>query len=312
MHDDSPSVLTLVAQNLSVDRVDERAAALRALGAKITERRWLAETRACDLYFTALPSTAAAWGGAEAAPWQVEEGVDWLVQPLAERRVALLVADLESTVIHNEMLDELASAIGRRHEMETITALAMNDEMDFETALRRRVAWLKGMPLEELQRAAQSIVIDAGAAALVATLRHLGVRTVLASGGFTYFAEPIAQRLGFDAVSANVLEIAAGRLTGRVVPPILDRQSKVQILEQHCRELGISPSQTMAVGDGANDLPMLLKAGLGVAFHGKPKVAASAPANIRYGRLDTLLFFLGVAEEAWQTGIDLGEVEQVR
>ena len=312
MHRHPPAVLTLVADPLPRSRVEMGASGLAGLGATISKSRWLADARACDLYFTDLPLTTLleAWRGPTAPPWLAEGKIDWLAQPQEGRHKELLVADMESTVIDNEMLDELASAIGRRREMEEITAMAMNDELDFETALRQRVAWLADLPEEELRRAAQRIVIDAGAPALVATLKHLGVRTVLASGGFTYFAEPIARRLGFDAVAANVLEIEGGRLSGRVVPPILDRQAKVRILEEHCGALGITPDRALTVGDGANDLPMLQRAGLGVAFHGKPKVVAAAPASIRYGRLDTLLFFLGIAAEAWQPGIASGSAEE--
>lgn len=312
-------VLTLVADGLPSSTVTRATDALAAVGATAIDTTWLAPERACDLHFVDAVdrgrSSAELAAALAQVGWDLNSPTatfDWVIQGEAGRPRRLLVADMESTVIHNEMLDELADAIGRRQDMAAITARAMNDELDFEEALRQRVSWLAHLPCEALDRAAESIVIDAGAATLVATLKHLGVRTVLASGGFTFFAQPIADRLGFDACSANVLAIDDGCLTGEVVPPILDRQAKVRILKEHCEELGITPRQVVAVGDGANDLPMLQMAGLGVAYHGKPRVAAAAPANIRHGRLDTLLFFLGIPQSEWRPGNGVGGGAEVR
>lgn len=326
-------VLTLVADPLPSSMVQTVVEALASLGASSIDSKWLAPQRACDLSFACdeIGEDLATPEGLTTAPEglttaslgsalrhlgcdldQASQAIDWVVQSPETRDRRLLVADMESTVIHNEMLDELAEAIGRRQDMAAITARAMNDEIDFEDSLRQRVAWLEHLPQEALRAAAQKIVIDPGAAVLVATLKQRGVRTVLASGGFTFFAQPIADRLGFDACSANVLDIVDGHLTGKVVPPVLDPGAKVRILRQHCQELGIAVEQAIAVGDGANDLPMLQLAGLGVAYHGKPRVAAAAPANIRHGRLDRLLFFMGVAQSEWVGGNGVGASGQVR
>lgn len=299
---DKRSVWTLVSPDVDAGRLraalDVGRRCLEAAGAAGFEDAELEPGRAHDLRFTGLATHDAA-RELETAPGL--DGLDWAVQDVAGRECRLLVADMESTVIANEMLDELADAVGCRAEMTAITGRAMNDEIDFEEALRQRVRMLTGLDVQELDRAAERIVVDAGAAVLLATLRQRGVRAVLATGGFTYFAEPIARQLGFDACAANQLEIRHGKLTGEVVPPVLDRQSKVQALLRHCDELGIEPRQAVAVGDGANDLAMLKQAGLGVAFHGKPKVVAEAPHNIRFGQLDTLLFYMGIPRSDWAT-----------
>ena len=210
-----------------------------------------------------------------------------------QRRKKLLVADMESTVIGNEMLDELADWVGEGQRIAEITARAMNGELDFRQALRQRVGLLAGLSAEVLDQAAERIRIDPGAATLVATLRHHGVRTVLCSGGFTVYTGRIAEQLGFDTHSANRLEIREGKLTGAVLDPILDRDAKVATLRRHCAELGIGPEDVVAVGDGANDLPMLELAGLGVAFHAKPAVLAAAQNSICHGDLSALLYYQG-------------------
>lgn len=297
---DKGSVWTLVSPEVDAGglktALDAGRGRLASAGAEDLEDTWLEPGRAHDMSFSGL-TVQDAKGLLQGVPEL--EGLDWAVQDGANRERRLLVADMESTVIANEMLDELAEAVGCQAEMVAITVRAMNDEIDFEEALQQRVRMLAGLAVQELDRAAERIVVDAGAAVLLATLRRRGVRAVLATGGFTYFAEPIAQRLGFDACSANRLEIRDGKLTGAVIPPVLNRQSKVQALLQHCDELGIAPRQAVAVGDGANDLAMLARAGLGVAFHGKPRVVAEAPHNIRYGKLDTLLFYMGMRRSDW-------------
>lgn len=220
-------------------------------------------------------------------------GVDFAIQATDRPRPRLLVADMESTVIANEMLDELADWVGKRAEVAEITERAMNDELDFHAAIRERVALLGGLAVGVLEEAAERMTIDPGAQALVDTLGRHGVRTVLCSGGFGFFAGRVAECLGFDAWRANTFEIVDGHLTGRVVEPILDRDAKVETLRHHCAELGIEPAAATAVGDGANDLPMLHLAGLGVAFHAKPAVLEAAQSSIRHGDLSTLGYFMG-------------------
>ncbi|HUZ75245.1 MAG TPA: phosphoserine phosphatase SerB [Stellaceae bacterium] len=288
------SVLTLIAAPEAGARLAAAAAAaadaIAALGAKISGTDWLAPGIACDVLFDALDP-----GGADAAARAALGGaaVDVVAQPQAGRRKRLLVADLESTIIANEMLEELADAIGRRAEVAAITRRAMNGEIEFVAALKERVALLKDLPESVLATAGARIRIDPGAAALVATMRAQGARTALVSGGFGVFASPIRDALGFDLAVANELEIKAGRLTGTVREPILAGDSKLATLKRLAAELGLPLAATLAVGDGANDLPMIEAAGLGVAYHGKPAVAARARARIDHADLAALLYVQG-------------------
>lgn len=284
-------VLTLVAlEGLNGAVVDDVAEGLHRAGAKVGEASWLAPGVAYDLFFDgADPGTVtgrvrAAIGGA---------AVDLAAQPVAGRRKRLLVADMESTVIRNEMLDELADFAGVRSRVEEITGRAMRGELDFAAAVRERVALLEGLPADVIERALERVEVDPGAAVLVATMKADGAFAALVSGGFDVFAEPIAHCLGFDAWRANRLEISGGRLTGRAGEPILGRDAKVWALEDYCSWLGAEPRQAAAVGDGANDLPLLGAAGLGVAYHAKPAVVAAARFGVRHGDLRTLLYYQG-------------------
>ena len=215
------------------------------------------------------------------------------MQPAAERRKRVLVADLESTIIENEMLDELGAILGIGPLIAEITRRAMNGEINFAEALAARVNLLAGTETRVLAEAAARIRLTPGAKSLVATMRANGATTALVTGGFTTFADHIAAKLGFDRVVANRLEIAAGRLTGRVLPPIVTGETKRQTLLALARELGIAPAATLAIGDGANDLAMLDAAGLGVAFHAKPAVAATARARFNHTDLTSLLYAQG-------------------
>ena len=219
-----------------------------------------------------------------------------VVQPLEGRRKRLLVADLESTIIENEMLDELADFVGMRAQIAEITRRAMNGELDFAAALAERVALLRGLPISVLDEAAERIRMMPGARSLVATSRAAGVHTALVTGGFAVFAEPVAASLGFDRVVANHLDIADGRIAGTVRTPIVDRDAKRDALVALAAEEGVPLAATLAVGDGANDLPMLQTAGLGVAFHAKPAVAAAARWRIEHADLTALLYAQGYRE----------------
>lgn len=223
--------------------------------------------------------------------------IDAVLQPVAGRRKRLLVADLESTIIENEMLEELADFLGLRAPVAEITRRAMNGEIDFVAALTERVALLRGMPLIRLDEAAARIRLMPGARALIATLRRAGVYTALVSGGFSVFAEPIARSLGFDRVVCNRLAVDGDRLAGTLVPPIVTGAAKYETLVALAAELGIGLDQTMAVGDGANDLPMLQAAGLGIAFRAKPAVAAAARWRIDHADLTALLYIQGYRRE---------------
>ena len=223
--------------------------------------------------------------------------IDVIVQPAEGRRKKLLVADLESTIIENEMLEELADFLGLRVPVAEITRRAMNGEIDFVGALNERVALLRGMPESVVDEAATRIRLMPGARTLIATLRRAGVMTALVSGGFTVFADRIAAELGFDRVVANRLDFADGQLAGTVQPPIVTGAAKLEMLAALAAEFGLSLAETMAVGDGANDLPMLGAAGLGIAFRAKPAVAAASRWRIDHADLTGLLYAQGYRAE---------------
>jgi phosphoserine phosphatase len=260
------------------------AAAIGAVGAPT----WLAED-ACDLFLDAADPVAE--NVARSAIGEVE--IDVLVQPAADRRKRLLVADLESTIIENEMLDELADFIGLREKVSEITRRAMNGEIDFAGALEARVALLAGLPDRVLGEAGRRIRLRAGARQLIATMRSAGAVTALVSSGFMIFAERIAAELGFDHVVANGLDLTAGRIAGTVPPPIVTGETKRQTLIATAAQHAIPLHQAMAVGDGANDVPMLAAAGIGVAFHAKPAVAATARWRLDHADLTGLLYVQG-------------------
>ena len=287
-------VLTLVSQPLTSDHLVAARDALRGAGVRVGDVDPLADGHAVDLHCE-IPGGVADFAVALAAVDAALAGtpVDRAVQERGDRRKKLLLADMESTVIRNEMLDELADVIGCGERVAEITIQAMRGELDFRAALEERLALLAGQPESRVEEVRSRIVVDPGAAALVATMKAHGARAALVSGGFTCFADPIAAELGFDEVHANVLGIEDGVITGRVVEPVLDRDSKLTSLRSLCAELGIAAFEVAAVGDGANDLPMLKAAGLGVAFHGKPKVAAAAGFRVDHGDLSTLLYYQG-------------------
>ena len=280
-------VMTVIAGAAAHDTLPDLIGRLAAALPLTAAPDWLAPGIACDL---ALFGSDAA--GAEQIARQAigAAAIDVLVQATAGRRKRVLVADLESTIIENEMLDELADFVGRRAEVAEITRRAMNGELDFAAALAERVALLAGLPASVLDAAAARIRLMPGARALIATARAAGVRTALVSGGFTVFAEPIAAMLGFDRVVANRLDIVDGRIGGTVAAPLVTGDTKRAALLALADECGVGPAATLAVGDGANDLPMLETAGLGVAFRAKPAVATTARWRIDHGDLTALLY----------------------
>ena len=223
-----------------------------------------------------------------------DQQLDWCVQPLESRRKRLLVADMDSTIINVECLDELADFAGLKAEISAITERAMRGELAFEPALRERVAMLKGLPVTALQAAYDERVrLNPGARTLVRTMAAAGARCLLVSGGFSFFTSRVAEAAGFHAERANTLEDAAGALTGRVGEPILGREAKLAALTEEAAALGVPMSATLAIGDGANDLAMIEAAGLGIAYHAKPIVAAQADARIDHADLTALLYFQG-------------------
>ncbi|TNJ42227.1 phosphoserine phosphatase SerB [Phaeobacter sp. B1627] len=223
-------------------------------------------------------------------------GVDLVVQPAEGRRKKMLLADMDSTMIQQECIDELADEAGVGARVKDITARAMNGELDFEGALTERVGLLKGLPETVIAQVLDTrITLMPGGPALLATMKAEGAYAALVSGGFTAFTARVAETLSFDENRANTLIVADGHLTGEVARPILGRDAKVEALEQISARLGLSAADVMAVGDGANDLGMLGRAGAGVALHAKPSVAAECDIRINHGDLSALLYIQGYA-----------------
>ena len=235
--------------------------------------------------------------------WQVWEdvqalGVDLVMQPAAGRRKKMLLADMDSTMIQQECIDELADVAGVGERVAQITARAMNGELDFNAALKERVGLLKGLPVSQIDAVLRDrITLMPGGPVLLATMKAHGAHTALVSGGFTAFTQAIAARLGFHENRANSLLSEGDTLTGEVGQPILGQQAKVDALAEITARLGISPSDVIAVGDGANDLGMLTRAGTGVALHAKPAVAAQCDIRINHGDLTALLYLQGYAAQ---------------
>lgn len=249
-----------------------------------------------DLLFAHDPAAA------RAALEGVFPATDVIVQLVRGREKKLLVADMDSTMITVECIDELADYAGIKPQIAEVTERAMRGELDFAAALDARVGLLKGLDEGAIDRCLDERVRNSpGAETLVKTMRARGSMTVLVSGGFTRFAEPVGARLGFERVIANVLEIADGALTGTVEKPIVDSATKETALREAMAESGLDASETLAVGDGANDLAMIRVAGLGVAYHAKPIVAAAAGARIDHGDLTALLHAQGIPKAEWVT-----------
>jgi phosphoserine phosphatase len=285
--------LTLIAGPAGPE-LPRLAAAVGAALAIEADPVWLAPGEACDLVFDASNPGAIA---ATARRVVGDAAVDILVQPAAERRKRLLAADLESTIIENEMLDELGGILGIGLRIAEITRRAMNAEIDFVAALEARVALLAGLDATVIDQAAERIRLTPGARILVRTMRRDGAATALVTGGFTVFADRIGSELGFGRVVANRLEILDNRATGRVLLPIVTANTKRETLLALAAEHAIPLTQTVAIGDGANDLPMLAAAGLGVAFRAKPVVAAVARWRLDHADLTGLLYAQGYRKE---------------
>ena len=268
----------------------------------VTGTEVLAEGIAVDLFLegTAQPGLASAVASTIEA--SIDVCIDVCCQPVQGREKKLLVADMDSTIIEQECLDELADFAGLKAEISAITERAMQGELDFEAALKERVSMLKGLPVSTLQETLETrLTLTAGAVELVRTMNARGAMTALVSGGFTYFTHRIAQATGFQENQGNVLELDGGKLTGQVEEPILGREAKREALLTFCDFNGLAPEEALAVGDGANDLAMLEIAGSGVAFHAKPAVAKQAGFCINHGDLTALLYLQGIPQAEFVT-----------
>jgi phosphoserine phosphatase len=287
-------VATLISPTSALDDV-ALGRARAVLPGMPSAPEWLAKGSAADIFFSAgdkNDNRAIAERVREALG---DRAIDVVVQNAVGRSKRLFVADMDSTMIGQECIDELADLVGQKAHVAAITERAMRGELAFAPALRERVALLKGLPARVVDDVlAQRIVLTPGGRTLVATMRANGAYTCLVSGGFTAFADKIAQRIGFDETSANQLLIdAKGKLLGEVAEPILGREAKLATLLALRARLGLATEETLAIGDGANDLDMIRAAGLGIAFHAKPAVAAAAAARLDHCDLTAVLFVQG-------------------
>jgi phosphoserine phosphatase len=288
------AIATLIAAGRLDDRLVDRALGLlREVDPRAGFLHWIDEGDAADLSFN---------GDAKAARWAIDgiEGADLVVQPEEPRWKRLFVADMDSTIIGQECIDELADYAGLKEKVARITERAMQGELDFPGALRERVRLLAGLDQRALSRCLdERVQITAGAETLVQTMRAGGASCLLVSGGFLSFAEPIASAVGFDRVKANRLIFAGGKLSGEVGDPIIDSIAKREALLEARDQLRLKREDVLAVGDGANDKLMIEEAGLGIAFRAKPALVEVADAELRYHGLDALLWVQGVRRRDW-------------
>jgi len=283
-----------IATLIAAGRLDERllaAALARVDGARLSA--WVEPGSAVDL-------EAAGVAGAIRAAFEGWEGVDIIVHPPGPREKRLLVADMDSTMIGQECIDELADYAGIKPQVAAITERAMLGQLDFAEALRERVALLAGLDESVVARClGERVRPNPGAETLVRTMRSRGAMTLLVSGGFTAFAGPMAERIGFERVEANLLEAGDGKLSGSVGGRIVDAVFKAEALRQARAELGLADNEVLAIGDGANDAAMVAAAGIGIAYRAKPALIAVADARLDHHPLDALLWAQGIARSEW-------------
>ena len=294
-----------VLDDALVDRVTR---AVAAKGGHCREPRWLAHRIAAEIVFSGA-DPAAAKDAAHAALHDAP--IDVVVRQHAGRRKSLLIADMDSTIVAVETLDEVAALAGIEDQIAAITARAMAGELEFRSALRERVRLMQGLPVSLLEQVAARIEITPGAATLVATMRANGGVTALASGGFILFVRRVAKALSFDFYEGNELEIEDGKLTGYLKLPILNRDGKVDALLRYAGKCRVPLADTLAVGDGANDLGMLKAAGMGVAFHAKPAIARAAGMRIDHSDLTALLYVQGYMATEFVTPGESGETPAI-
>jgi phosphoserine phosphatase len=282
-------VLTLIASQCKLDKliIEQVQASIAAN----TQINWLLEDFVCDVFFDN--------NELEKINNLVKNiiqdlPIDFVIQTANNRKKRMLISDMDSTMITVECIDEIAGFAGVKTQVSEITERAMRGELDFIQALNERVALLKGLPAQILEEVySQRVKFMNGAETLVKTMQKNGARTILVSGGFDFFTKKVANELGFEEEYANILEVTEGKLSGKVIPPILDKYSKLVTLNDRCKYYNLQPTDVIAVGDGANDLPMLMAAGMGVAYHAKPVVQEHAKACINHNDLTALLYIQG-------------------
>ncbi len=289
-------IATLIAADqLEKGELSSAADRLADAGARIEQIGQIIDGKAgdiiCEGEITALR---------EALPID-EAAIDFVLQRAEAREKKLLISDMDSTMITVECIDELAGYAGIKDQIAEITERAMLGELDFEEALRGRVALLAGLDISAIDRCLdERVQIMPGAKTLVRTMAARGAKTILVSGGFTRFAEPVARDIGFDSSEANILEEQGSHLTGKLAGSVVDAQRKAELLRQSAQSQGLSLGQCMAVGDGANDIPMIALAGTGVAYRAKPKAAAAADVAIKHNDLSALLYIQGIGADKWE------------
>ncbi len=291
-------IATLIAADrLAQGEISAAQDRLRQAGLGLGEQRWIDDGIACDIAFD---------GDLFVARHALEGTIpatDVVVQAEEGRRKRLLISDMDSTMITVECIDELADYAGLKAEVSEITERAMRGELDFEAALDARVGLLRGLDAQILERCYEErVTLMPGAVELVRTMRREGALCILVSGGFTHFADPVARAIGFDHAVSNLLEVEGGKLSGTVARPIVGAEAKRQVLLDSLAQRGLSADVALAVGDGANDIPMIQASGLGVAYHAKPATAAAAAARVDHCDLTALLYAQGYPRASWERG----------
>jgi phosphoserine phosphatase len=286
-------ILTLVSsdKDLSAGHLAEIEGYIDLKGIKLSkDPSWLVEHKAADIHVANKPNADQM---KEMRILLSGDRIDCFVSPANADQKKLLLADMDSTIVNGETLDDLAEYVGVKNKVSAITERAMRGEIDFKSALEERVAMLRGISEESLTEVLNKTDITKGAEKLVRTMSNNGAKCVLISGGFTFFTENIAEALGFHNSHGNILEIKNGIITGKVIEPIVDKNTKLDLLNKYMDEMGLKKSEVMAIGDGANDLPMLLGAGAGIGYRPKPLLADSIDNCIMYGDLSAALYIQG-------------------
>ena len=255
---------------------------------------WLEGDKAADIVLNDKPNSALI---AHLRETLDKDAIDLFITEPGNRKKKLLLADMDSTIVAEETLDELAAFAGLKDQVAEITAKAMNGELDFHGAVKERVGLLKGLSTDALDKTLEATIVNPGAKVLVQTMKAHDATCVLVSGGFTVFTDPVAEKVGFDHNHGNNLGIEGAELTGEVIEPILDKHAKVEFLDRYCKDLSLNADDCMTIGDGANDLPMLKKAGLGVGYYAKPSVASELTNIIKHGDLSAPLYAQGYTDK---------------